>query len=56
VYALEAARSFSVNDRVSLAGGIRFETEGCSFGSYFSNPRYRWWVSMCGVFDRRLGK
>jgi hypothetical protein len=56
VYAFEAARSFSVNDRVSLSGGIRFETEGCSFGSYFSNPRYRWWVSMRGVFNRRFGK
>jgi hypothetical protein len=56
VYALEAARSYSLNDRVVLSGGIRFETERCSFGSYFSNPRYRWWVSMRGVFDRRLGK
>ena len=56
VYIFETARSFSLNDRVSLSGGIRFETEGCSFGNYFSNPRYRWWVSMRGGFDRRLGK
>ncbi|MBN2189031.1 MAG: hypothetical protein JW699_06225 [Chitinispirillaceae bacterium] len=53
VYALEAARNYSMNDRVTVSGGIRFETEGCSFRSYFSNPRYRWWISMRGGFERR---
>jgi hypothetical protein len=56
VYALEAARSFSMNERVSFSGGLRFETEGCSFKSYFSNPRYRWWVSMSSGFERRFGR
>jgi hypothetical protein len=55
VYALEAARNYSMNDRVKVSGGIRFETEGCSFKSYFSNPRYRWWISMRGGFERQCG-
>ena len=55
VYAFEAARNFSMNGRVAVSGGIRFETEGCSFKSYFSNPRYRWWISMRGGFERQCG-
>jgi hypothetical protein len=52
VYALEASCDRSVNGQVSFSGGLRFETEACSLKSYFGNPRYRWWLSMQGGFEK----
>jgi hypothetical protein len=56
VYSLEAARSCAVAGHAVLSGGIRFETEACSLGGYFKNPMYRFWISLCDGFEKRLGR
>jgi hypothetical protein len=54
VYAFETAREILLKGGVSVRGGLRFETEGCSLKSYFKNPKYRWWISMNSGFERKF--
>jgi hypothetical protein len=56
VFSFEVARSYSADDRVSVSGGIRFETLTASCNGYFRNPQYRWWIALRSGFERRLGK
>ncbi|MGA2507250.1 MAG: hypothetical protein ABSF80_07225 [Chitinispirillaceae bacterium] len=56
VFALEMARNYSVNDQVSLTGGLRFETVETSFSSYIRSPQYRFWIALCGGFERKFEK